>query len=102
MPAAAFLGALVFFGLLAFLAAAGFFAAFLAGLAELLLGALAALVAAADVPVDGLAAFFVFDAPADFFFGDAAFFLGLFAFALPAALGLAAAFDLGLATEEDH
>ena len=102
MAGAAFLGALVFFGLLAFFAVAGFFAALVGGLAELLLDALAPPVVAADVAVDGLAAFLVFDAPAAFFFGDAAFFLGLFAFALPAALGLAAAFDLGLAKEENH
>lgn len=97
LAAAAFLGALAFFGLLGFFAAAGFFAAFFAGLAGVLL---ALPVAAADAPVEDFAAFFGFDAPADFFLGDAAFFLGLFAFALPAAFGLAAAFALGLAKEE--
>jgi hypothetical protein len=64
----------------------------------------AAGVAAAAGAVDGLAAFFAgafldfgFDAPAAFFFGDAAFFFGLLALALPAAFGLAAALALGLA-----
>jgi len=60
---------------------------------------------AAAVPVDDfVAAFFAellfalaFEAPAAFFLGDAAFFFGLLALALPAAFGLAAAFAFGLA-----
>ena len=99
---AVFFEAADFLGALAFLAA-GFFAAFfagLAGLAALLVDELAAAVdeeAPAAVPVEALAAFFGFDAPAAFFLGAAAFFFGLFAFAFPAALGFADFVDFGLA-----
>jgi len=102
-----------FFGLFAFLVVA-LLRAFFAGLAALLVDVLAALVveaadgaAAADAVVDDLVDFFAallfafglaFDAPAaDFFFGDAAFFFGLLALALPAAFALVGAFAFGLA-----
>ncbi len=106
MLAGAFFALFVFFGL-------AVLAAFFAGLAAVLVDVLAAAVGAVDDAagvaaaagaVDGLIAFFAvpaldfgFDAPAAFFFGDAAFFFGLLALALPAAFGLAAAFALGLA-----
>lgn len=99
-----FLLAAAFLGLLAFFAAADL-RAFFAGLAAALVDVFAALGAddgAAVEAADGTAAAFIgldldFDAPADFFFGDATFFFGLFALRAPAAFGLAAAFDFGLA-----
>jgi len=95
-----FLLAAPFFGLLAFFVVA-LLRAFLAGFAALLDEEVAGAEAAAlAVPVDDDAVAFLafaFVLPAAFFFGEAAFFLGLLALALPAALGLAAAFDFGFA-----
>ena len=79
MLAAAFLGAFAFFGALVALLRA-FFSGLAAALFEDVLAG-----AAADPPL------------AAFFFGAAAFFLGVLGLALPAALGLAAAFALGFA-----
>lgn len=94
-----FLLAAGFFGLLAFLVVA-LLRAFLAGLAALLDEELAAgAVALVAEAADGVTAFVDFDLElaAAFFFGAAAFFLGLFALLALAAFGLAAALDFGFA-----
>jgi hypothetical protein len=99
--------AAAFFGLFAFFVIT-LLRAFFCGFSALLVDVFAAAGVeavddeAAAVPVDDLAApfdelLFDFDVPADFFFGDAAFFFGLLALPLPAPVGLAGAFDVGLA-----
>lgn len=99
MLVAVFFEALDFLGLFAFFVVA-FLVVFFSGLAALLVVVLAA-ATVDDAPVvvvlvEGLAAFFGFDAAAVFFFGDAAFFVELFAFASPVAFGLADSLDFVL------